>query len=181
MAQATIWTVSDMDFQNFPADESELNKRLAVVKSGIPNQGDNIKTFVKPAFELFKDCGFIRKILVENLSNKDWCYSWFKCTMNPMPGGGVLRRKGETMWSSSNLRYYCPYSELTVFSDIESANKKNWKSETKLAVICEGETYYISNNWFDDGNRKQKEKFYWWISEMARQHSKVRWEQKFGG
>lgn len=119
MRPVNIWTVSDTDKQNFPTDENDLKRRLAVVESSIPKQpGNNNIQFVKAAFTLIKDLGIISKTLVENLSDWTWCREVFDCTMNPMPNGGVLRREGLPMWSSSGLRYYCPYSELHVVADI---------------------------------------------------------------
>lgn len=165
MKRANIWTVSDTDRQNFPIDVNDLKRRLATIERWIPKQpGNNNIQFVKAAFTLIKDLGIISKTLVESLSDWTWCRDVFDCTMNPMPDGGILRREGFPMWSSGGLRYYFPYSELRVVADIEAAKKKRWTSETKLAVICEGVTYYISNNWFDDENRQQKRNFHRWLS-----------------
>lgn len=179
MKRANIWTVSDTDRQNFPTDGNDLKRRLAAIERWIPKQpGNNNIQFVKAAFTLIKDLGIISKTLVESLSDWTWCRDVFGCAMNPMPTGGVLRREGMSMWSSSNLRYYCPYSQLRVAGDIEDANRKKWTSETKLAVIFEGVTYYISNNWFDDENRQQKKIFYNWLSAVAWQICKIGWGTK---
>ena len=79
--------------------------------------------------------------------------------MNPL--GGVLREKGLTMWDKSNLRYYYPPESLAVPSDIETAARKQFKDSTELAVIRDGEFYYISNDWFaEDKPRPTKNNFY---------------------
>ncbi len=176
MARTTIFIVSDTVPKNFPSDENDLNRRLALVADWIPKKrGNNNIKFVTAAFTLLKDLGAIDKTLVDNLNDDVWCRRTFDCMMNPMPGGGVLRRKGLAMWSSNGLRYYCPYSELEVPADIAAADIKGWHSESKLAIICAGETFYISNNWFHDENRQQKKFFYSWLTSMARQICKARW------
>ena len=179
MKGTNIWTVSDTEKQNFPTDENDLKWRLAVIESWIPKQpGNNNIQFVKAAFTLIKDIGIISKVLVDSLSDWSWCRDVFGCTMNPLSDGGVLRREGLQMWSSSNLRYYCPYSELRFASDIEAANKKKWTSNRGYAVICEGVFYYISNNWYDDENRQQKRIFYRWLSAVSWQICKISWRIK---
>lgn len=176
MARATFLTVSDTDIPFFPVDEDDLNKRLASIAYWIPKRpGNNNMEFVKEAFILIKDCGLITPILVDNFSNKKWCFSTFDCTMNPMPDGGILREAGAEMWSNNGLRYYCPFKELTVASDITTAMKKRNKGASRLVVICEDKTYYISNNWYDDENRFQKRNFYKWLEKVTHQTCKKRW------
>lgn len=151
--------VSDTDTKNFPKDEDDLKERLSIVAKGLPDQGNNIDPFVIPAFTLFKDCGLITKKNLELLNDERWCLTTFGIKMNPL--GGVVRREGLSMWDETNLRYYCPDDELQVRSDIEKAPNSAWHGRSKLAVVCEGVTYYISNDWFAPGkSRPTKEVFF---------------------
>ena len=170
---------------NFPKDEDDLKNRLAKIAEGLPDQRDNINPFVIPAFELFRDCGLITKENVEILSRKSLV--WIEKNslgqniqkelyMNPL--GGVLRRKGLTMWDNTNLRYYCPKIELIVPSDIEIANRKAWNGNSKLVVICENTTYYISNDWFaPEKPRPTKKIFYNWLAKKAWAACKAKWAE----
>ena len=108
-------------------------------------ENDNNIRFTEKAFILFADCGLIQKALVENLNDKNWCdyqdisemneilknqslaseIEFSTCSMNPL--GGVLRKRGLTMWDKTNLRYYCPYEELTQTPDIKTAKEKTIK------------------------------------------------------
>ena len=144
--------VADTDKQNRPVDEEDLNRRIEEIKALIPQPlektvGNNMR-FVEKAFTLFKDCGFIGKENLEVLGDGDWCQKNFGMKMNPL--GGVLRRDGLTMWDKTNLRYYCPRYELKVDSDRLTAVEKQWNGASKMAVVCEGVTYYISNDWFSE-------------------------------
>ena len=154
----------------------DLQKRWQEIAELIPQpqtrENDNKIRFTDKDFTLFADCGLIQKVLVENLNDKNRCDSqdisemkeilknqslaseieFSTCSMNPL--GGVLRKRGLTMWDKTNLRYYCPYEELTQTPDIKTAKEKTIKGKSKLAVICEGETYYISNDWYAASQRK---------------------------
>lgn len=192
---AYVWTVSDKDQQYLPKDNDELFRRLKEIGDLIPQpeqkELDNNIRFAQKAFALLKDCGFISKENVEALNDPDWCYENFnsiKITtlakndfkMNPL--GGVLRRDGLTMWDSG-LRYYCPFEELKVASDIEIALTKERKGATKLAVICEGTTYYISNDWYsNDHPRYTKTAFVIWLILWTMQTCEMAWaEQRENG
>ena len=149
------FVVYDTDEQDFPRDEDDLFGRLKKIKEGLPDQGDNMIKFVVPTFILFKDCGFITKENMKFLSNRE-LDGW---QMNPL--GGIVRQKGLSMWDKTNLRYYCPKDELIVPSDIEMAKRQAWNGKSKLAVVCENTTYYISNDWFaPEKSRPTKEIFY---------------------
>lgn len=181
--RAVIFIVSDTDEKNFPIDEADLQARLNEVKAGLPKQGDNINPFIIPAFTLFKDCGLITKEKVELLNDAQWCNSTFRVKMNPL--GGVLRKKGLTMWDKNNLRYNCPYNELIFQSDIVTANTPNRRGQSrvkgasKLAVICEGTTYYISNDWFaETTSRPTKRAFYNFLERETTRVCKSKWEKK---
>ena len=153
-----------------------MKRRLAKVAKGLPKQGDNINKFVIPAFILLKDCALITQENIEFLNSKSECDYRFGIKMNPL--GGVLRKKGLTMWDKTNLRYYCPNDKLILRSDIETAGRKkgNFGGGSKLAVICKGITYYISNDWFaDDTARPTKRKFYNWLQEKAWENCKLLW------
>lgn len=170
---AVIFIVSDTDNKNFPVDENDLENRLAKIYAGLPDQRDNIKPFVIPAFELFRDCGMITKKYIDILQNQNlrWLDGDDAVLMNTRmnPLGGVLREKGLTMCNKSNLRYYCPVDELTVASDIELwaklVNKgKNYGGKSKLVVICENTTYYISNDWYSpEKPYPTKQAFFSWL------------------
>ena len=157
-----IFVVSDTDKQDRPIDVEDLKTRFNEITALIPQPpvrepGNNMQ-FVEKAFTLFKDCGLITKENVEALNDPDWCQKNFDTKMNPL--GGVLRREDLTMWDKNNLRYYCPREELKNLSDIEAAKRNAWGGKSKLAVICEGETYYISNDWFsNDKPRPTKSEF----------------------
>ena len=170
------FVVSDKDTKDPPKDFEELKRRCDEIKPWIPQpkrkiQGNNA-IFTALIFTLFKDLGFVNKRNVELLNDANWCNSVFGIRMNPL--GGVLRREDLTL-CDSNLRYYCPYNDLKAPSDIATANMKKWKATSKLAVICEGVTYYISNDWFAPGKgRPTKSTFYnWFMRCLIRKMSKV--------
>ena len=161
---------------NFPKDEDDLKNRLAKIAEGLPDQRDNINPFVIPAFELFRDCGLITKENIEILQKQ--YLRWMDIDENKLPVivdtrmnplGGVLREKGLTMCDGSNLRYYCPEDELIISSDIElwaklDAKRRNYGGKSKLAVICENTTYYISNDWYSPGKTNPtKPAFFSWL------------------
>ena len=180
-----VFYVSDTQEKNFPVDENDLKNRLAKIAAGLPQQGDNIKPFVIPALELFRDCGLITKENIEILHRKSFVWteenSWgqkIQREMDMNPLGGVLRRKGLTMWDNTNLRYYCPKIELIVPSDIEIANRKAWNGKKKLVVICENTTYYISNDWYaPEKPRPTKKIFYNWLAEKAWAACEAKWAE----
>ncbi len=179
----TTW--SDTDLPNFPTDRQEWKKRMSEIALLIPQpatraeRGNNIN-FVEKAFTMLADCGLINKEIVENLNDKTYCDSQIifgseipPCVMNPL--GGVLRKKGLTMYYKSKPRYYCPVEEFVVQSDIE----KQFEGSSKLAVICEGETYYISNDWYSgDKPRPTKYNFYFWITSLTEKVCTKYWQQK---
>ncbi len=165
-----IWNVND--YSKIPPDKNDWSRRMneiAALAKESKRRNHKIN-FVVKAFDMISDCGMLTKETVENLSNKNWCDSNINfgaeippCKMNPL--GGVLRKEGLTMWDENNLRYYCPLAELVVPSDIETANKKALKSESKLAVNCNDIFYYISNDWLNVNNaRPTKNNFYFWIA-----------------
>lgn len=189
MLKDVNFVVSDTDEQNFPVNMEDLQKRLEIIKKGIPQQGDNINPFVIPAFTLFKDCGLITKSNLETLNDKNWCDSNIAVgnfappiQMNPL--GGILRKEGLPMWSISknnkaNLRYYCPQCELKVISDIEVAENALYPGACKCAVICEGVSYYISNDWFsDDKSRPTKKNFFAWLTNVTIFACHERWDKQ---
>ena len=160
-----VFIVSDTDKQNFPIDNADLTKRMREIRDLIPQpetrQADNNMHFAEKAFTLFKDCGLISKENVEALNDAQWCNNMFNTLrikgivekdikMNPL--GGILRKEGLTMWSGGGLRYYCPFDELKVQSDIDVdlTKEEGRRGKSKLAVICEGVTYYISNDWYSN-------------------------------
>ena len=162
MANPFYFVVSDTDKQDRPIDVEDFINRCNEITALIPQppvrEPDNNMRFVEKAFTLFKDCGLINKENVEALNDPNWCQNKFNTKMNPL--GGVLRREDLTMWDNNNLRYYCPREELKLSSDIETADRRQWSGASKLAVICGGVTYYISNDWFsDDKPRPTKSKF----------------------
>ena len=161
MAKPFYFVVSDTDKQDRPTDVEDLKTRFNEITALIPQppvrEPDNNMRFVEKAFTLFKDCGLITKENVEALNDPDFCQKNFDTKMNPL--GGVLRKAGLTMWDTG-LRYYCPYEELTQTSDKMIADTKQFRGASKLAVICEGVTYYISNDWFsNDKPRPTKSEF----------------------
>ena len=108
---------------------------------------------------------------MELLNDKQWCdenidsirIAGEKACSQINPLGGVVRREDLPMCDKSNLRYYCPRDELKIQSDIEVAAKV-FGGASKLAVVCEGVTYYISNDWFsDDKIRPTKRAFTNWL------------------
>lgn len=158
-----VFIVSDTDKKNFPINNADLMGRLKEISDLIPQpetkEIDNNMRFVEKAFTLFKDCGLITKKNVDALNDPEWCYKTFNSLkiqgiveknirMNSL--GGILRKEGLTMWGGGGLRYYCPFAELKVQSDIEIALTKTRRGKSKLAVVCDGETYYISNDWFSN-------------------------------
>lgn len=150
---AYVWTVSDKDSQNFPKDEEELERRLAVLRNGVPNQGDNIKPFVIPAFELLRDCGMIEKRTIQILSDKETCDNAFGYPLNSL--GGVIRRQGLPMYDKAgHPRYYFDGQKI-------------------LYVSLDGVRYYISNNWWE----VCKEKFFKWLAAKTAQVCRERWMQ----
>ena len=180
-----VFIVSDTQEKNFPVDKDDLKNRLAKIAEGLPDQRDNINPFVIPAFYLFRDCGLIKKENIEILHRKSFVWteenSWgqkIQREMDMNPLGGVLRRKGLTMWDKTNLRYYCPKIELIVPSDIEIANRKAWNGISKLVVICENTTYYISNDWYaPEKPRPTKKIFYNWLAEKAWAACEAKWAE----
>lgn len=162
MSNSFYFVVSDTDEQNPPINEEDLNRRKQEITALIPQpltkEKDNNMRFVEKAFTLFKDCGFVTESGVKFLADEVWCNSVCGVKMNPL--GAILRRKGLPMWDKNNLRYYCPYNELEFPSDIETAKTKTWNGKSKLAVVCKGVTYYISNDWFAaDKSRPTKSAF----------------------
>ena len=181
-----IW--SDMDIPNFPTNLDDWKKRMNEIALLIPQpetreRGNNMK-FVEKSFTLLADCGLINKDIVAKLNDKNFCDTQITfgaevmpCKMNPL--GGVLRKKGLTMWDKTNLRYYCPVDELVVVSDIETAKIKQFKGASKLAVECAGETYYISNDWFDQNKpRPTKNNFYFWLAMTTYNACEKYWLQR---
>lgn len=171
--------VSDKDDQNPPRDNEDLMKRLGEIQKWIPQppkrQRDNNMKFAKMAFTLFKDCGLITRENMEHLNNKQWCdknIAYFELTgecvcsrMNPL--GGVVRREDLPMCDKSNLRYYCPRDELKLQTDIDIASDR-FGGASKLAVVCEDVTYYISNDWFSaDKQIPTKVAFTAWLAMQA--------------
>lgn len=111
---------------NFPKNDTELKARLALIKEGIPNQGNN-KRFAIPAFQLFMDCGLNTPENISFLCDKRRCDDYFGCTMNPL--GGVLRRQDQSMIDEGGIsRYY-------------------YFGKNNLYVTLNGIRYYISNYW----------------------------------
>lgn len=158
---AFYFIVRDTDEQNPPRNVEEFKRRVDEIREWIPQpqerQRDNNMTFASKAFELFKDCGLISRDNLETLNDKKWCdenigsvqLASDKACSQINPLGGVVRREDLPMCDKSNLRYYCPRDELKLDSDIEVASK-GFGGASKLAVVCEGVTYYISNDWFSD-------------------------------
>lgn len=169
------FVVSDTDEQNLPRDIEDLKRRIDEIRAWIPQpkklkRGNNM-TFASKAFELFKDCGLISRHNLELLNDKEWCdenigsirIAGEKACSQINPLGGVVRREDLPMCDKSNLRYYCPRNELKLDSDIAVA-AKGFGGASKLAVVCEGVTYYISNDWFsDDKIRPTKSAFANWL------------------
>lgn len=164
---AFVFIVSDTDKKNFPINNADLRRRLKEITDLIPQpetrEIDNNMRFVEKAFTLFKDCGLITKENIDALNDSEWCYENFNSLkiqgiveknirMNPL--GGILRKEGLTMWGGGGLRYYWPFAELKVQSDIEIALTKTRRGKSKLVVVCNGENYYISNDWFS--NQQQR-------------------------
>lgn len=159
------WTISDQDKKNFPVDESDLERRLKRVEDLIAQPElkgkDNNIRFTNEAFTLLNDCGLINADIVDKLSDKRWCDATIslRYVMNPL--GGVLRLKGQPVWDATNLRYYCGFEDLEVPKDIETAKSRPAKGKTTIKVICDGETYYVSNDWYsEDKARPTKRAFY---------------------
>ena len=169
------FVVRDTDEQNPPRDSEDLKRRIDEIRAWIPQpqkrQRDNNMIFASKAFELFKDCGLISRDNLELLNDKEWCdenidfirIAGEKACSQINPLGGVVRREDLPMCDKSNLRYYCPRNELKLDSDIDVA-EKGFGGASKLAVVCEGVTYYISNDWFsDDKIRPTKSAFTNWL------------------
>ena len=176
------WTISDKDKKNFPVDEEDLERRLKKIEDLIPQpeikgKDNNIK-FTNEAFILLNDCGLINSDIVDKLSDKRWCDATIsvRYAMNPL--GGVLRKKGLPVWDKTNLRYYCGFEDLEVPEDIETAKTKPSKGKTTVKIICDGETYYISNDWnSDDKSRPTKKAFYDFLVVATKKVCKDYWEQ----
>lgn len=130
-----------------------MERRLTVLRNGVPNQGDNIKPFVIPAFELLKDCGMIEKRTIQFLSDKEMCDNEFDYPLNSV--GGVIRCQGLPMHDKKgHPRYYFDGQKI-------------------LYVSLAGVRYYISNNWWETC----KKRFFEWLSAEAWRVCKERWEQ----
>ena len=188
MANPFYFVVSDEDKKNWPIDDNDLEARITEIFALIPQppkrEHDNNMRYVEKAFTLFKDCGLITEKYMEYLNDKAWCdshingYDQPHCErMNPL--GGVLRREGLKMWDTG-LRYYCPYEELTQTSDKMIADTKKYPGASKLAVICEGVTYYVSNDWYsDDQTYPTKSAFALWLFLVTNRACQEHWaEQK---
>ena len=152
---------------NFPKDEDDLKNRLAKIAEGLPDQRDNIKPFVIPALELFRDCGLIKKENIEILHRKSFVWteenSWGqkiqrKMDMNPI--GGVLRREGLLMYDDGgNRRYYYDGRDI-------------------IFVLCEGTKYYLSNDWYSkEKPRPTKNIFYNWLAKKAWAACEAKWAE----
>lgn len=139
------FVVADTDRQNPPRTFAELRQRCDEIKDCIPSQGNNTR-FAEKIFTFFKDCGLITRANVNFLSSKNSCDRFFHCTMNPL--GGVLRKAGLPMKTGVTNRYYC------------SKNRGR-------AVVCEGEVYYISSQWFETFANQNKAAFYNWVVNEA--------------
>ena len=125
---------------NFPKNEAELRSRLAVIKRGVPNQGNNKSKFAIPAFQLFVDCELVTPENIAFLSDKRRCDKYFGCTMNPL--GGVLRHQDLLMFDDGNVwRYY-------------------FAGNDSVYVTLNGIRYYVSNNW----QYGCKESFFKWLA-----------------
>ena len=174
-ARNVQFVVSDIDPQYPPRTFEELLERCNEIKAWIPQPKERVSgnnmIFTALTFTLFKDLNFIQREIVENLNDANWCKRTFEPKINPL--GGVLRREDLTQWDRTNLRYYCPCKELTNSADIDIANERQWNGASKLAVICRGVTYYISNDWFDDSKpRSTKPAFYnWFVRRIVNEYS----------
>ena len=182
MAKIT-WTVSDKDAQNFPANENILTRKLEKISELLPQnpqkEKDNNLKFVKESFTLLKDCGLINSDIVDKLSDKRWCDASIaaRYAMNPL--GGVLRPKGQPVWDKTTLRYYCAFEDLEVPEDIETAMSRANKGKVTVAVICDGVTYYISNDWFSENQqRPTKPAFYAFLKVATETVCKKRWAEQ---
>ena len=181
-----IWNTDT--YTNFPANKDEWSQRMREISALIPQpqkreRGNNIN-FVIKAFDMLSDCGILTRDTVEKLNDKNWCDSKISvgipappCKMNPL--GGILRKQGLTMWDKTSLRYYCPQEDLILPSDIETSKKKLFKGATKLAVLCDNDYYYISNDWFStDKPRPTKDSFYFWIALVTGNACEKYWKQR---
>ena len=145
-SQKIYFVVSDTQPQNTPRTRAEFLSRCHEIEALLPAQGDNV-AFVEAIFTFFRDCGLITRDNIEILSDKYRCKRTFSCTMNPL--GGVLRRASLLTSRSGVRRYYC------------TKNRGR-------AVICEGEVYYISNDWYEmSAARPTKNIFYDWVLQKA--------------
>ena len=139
------FVVADTEPQNPPRTFNELRQRCDEIKDLIPAQGDN-KIFAEKIFTFFKDCELITRANINFLNNKNACDRYFHCTMNPL--GGVLRKAGLPMKTGVTRRYY------------SSKNRGR-------AVVCEGEVYYISSQWYETFANQNKAAFYNWVVNKA--------------
>lgn len=145
-SQKIYFVVSDTQPQNTPRTRAEFLSRCHEIEALLPAQGNNV-AFVEAIFTFFRDCGLITRDNIELLSDKYRCNRTFSCNMNPL--GGVLRREGLPMSTGRTLRYYC------------TKNRGR-------AVICQGEVYYISNDWYAmSAARPTKNIFYDWVLQKA--------------
>ena len=139
------WTVKDTDEQKFPQNETELQNRLDKIVT--KNRGNNIYAFVIPAFTLLKDCGLIRRDIVDMLQNPQLCQ---KHIGSQICFTGVLQKYGQTIYDDNGyLKYY-----------------------DSLSVICEGVEYRITNSWL----QPYKKRFRKWLEEKARQACPEYWK-----
>ena len=143
---------SDSTRRNFPKNQDEFTTRLKSIERCINNdeqlQEVNVE-FCKRAFRLLADCGLITKETVRFLSSATACQNYdLKLKFPYNRSEGVLReaKNSDDIYDAKGIqRFY---------------------HESNMCVLCGGREYFITNNWFSDGEGlpANKRAFYNWLT-----------------
>lgn len=138
--------------RNYPKNQDELSARLKSIERCI-NNDENLREvnveFCRRAFRLMADCGLITEENVRFLSDAEACKNYDTNLKFPYNRSeGVLRKVKHS-------------------DDIYDANHvQRFYHESNMCVLCGGQEYLITNNWFADGGgiSANKRAFYNWLT-----------------
>ena len=147
---------------NFPANTTELGKRLTEIRQLINNDNKvsevNIN-FTEAAFQLMQDCALITENIVKFLCSARNCESIDRNFRFPFnPDEGVLRavtRDDDVLGDGGQRFYY---------------------GDDRRVELSNGQHYLFSNDWYGDRNScPNKRAFYNWLSKLAQNACKKHW------
>lgn len=138
-------------YPNFPANQAELNRRLAAIEGLINKSNANIE-FVEVAFQLIQDCNLITESNIEFLLDPK------PVRFMRNPSEGALR-----FVTNDNAVY-------------DEDGRPRFYSGTYRRLELNGRHYLISNDWYkDDSACPNKRAFYNWLKIAAQKACEEHW------